>query len=161
MPTGERLQRGFTYLAVLVAVALSAAVLAAIGQRAGLAAERERERELLFRGGEIRRAVLAYQAAEPRGQLPRRLEELVTDRRGGSPRHHLRRLYADPFTGRADWVLITLADGGIVGVHSRASQMRLLLAAGPPAAGDKVSDWEFRVPAVPAQAAPATAVTKP
>ncbi|PTT85495.1 general secretion pathway protein, partial [Pelomonas sp. HMWF004] len=100
-------QRGFSYLAVLFLVAITAAALAALGQAWSTAAQRERERELAFRGGEIAQALLRYQAASPvPGQFPAALEDLLEDRRGPVPRHHLRRLYADPFTGQPDWVLV-------------------------------------------------------
>lgn len=108
MPIGSRRQRGFSYLAVLFLVALTAAGLAALGQAWSTAAQREKERELLFRGGEIARAIAAYVRATPNPpqQYPRRLEDLLVDERGFQPRHHLRRLYVDPFTGKPDWELV-------------------------------------------------------
>lgn len=122
-------QRGFSYLAVLFLVALTAAALAALGQAWSTAAQRERERELIFRGGEIARAIAAYAAATPTPpqQYPRRLEDLLEDRRGAKPRRHLRRLYADPFTQEPDWVLVPEQGqpGAFMGVRSRSPQ-RLL-----------------------------------
>jgi type II secretory pathway pseudopilin PulG len=127
-------QRGFSYLAVLFLVALTAAALAALGQAWSTAAQRERERELMFRGGEIARAIAAYAAATPTPppQYPRRLEDLLDDRRGPKPRHHLRRLYADPFTQEPDWVLVPEPgqSGTFIGVRSRSAQ-RLLKERGP------------------------------
>lgn len=101
-------QRGFSYLAVLFLVALTAAGLAALGQAWSTAAQREREGELEFRGGEIARAIAAYARATPNPpqQYPKSLEVLLTDLRGVRPLHHLRRLYVDPFTGEADWELL-------------------------------------------------------
>jgi type II secretory pathway pseudopilin PulG len=126
-------QRGFSYLAVLFLVALTAAALAALGQAWSTAAQRERERELMFRGGEIARAIAAYAAATPTPpqQHPRRLEDLLDDRRGAKPRHHLRRLYADPFTQEPDWVLVPdpSQPGAFLGVRSRSTQ-RLLRERG-------------------------------
>ncbi len=141
MRTGEPLggrggggsQRGFGYLGLLFFIALTAAALGALGQRWSTAAQRERERELLFRGQAIVRAIESYAAATPqRPAYPQRLEELVEDRRSLRLRHHLRQLYADPFTGEADWELIP-APGpapGILGVRSRSSRP-LLMSRGP------------------------------
>ena len=128
------LQRGYSYLAVLFLVAVTAAGLAALGQAWSTAAQRERERELLFRGGEIARAVAAYAAASPQPpqQYPRSLDDLIADRRGLVVRRHLRRLYVDPFTGKPDWELVPEAGqpGTFSAVRSR-SEHPLLRETGP------------------------------
>ncbi|WP_213083242.1 type II secretion system protein, partial [Escherichia coli] len=101
MRTGKaRHPRGFTYLAVLFLVAITAAGLAALGRSWTTAAQRERERELEFRGGEIARAIASYARAtpNPQAQYPKSWDDLLEDRRGLKARHHLRRLYPDPFT---------------------------------------------------------------
>lgn len=117
-----RRQRGFTYLWLIFALAAIAAALAAIAQPVSLAARREREAELMFRGNEIARALTTYREATPGDakQLPTSLDDLLEDRRGPRMRRHLRRLYPDPFTGAPDWVLVTTDDGRIAGVHSRS-----------------------------------------
>ncbi len=138
-------QRGFSYLAVLFLVALTAAGLAALGQAWSTAAQRERERELAFRGGEIARAIASYMRAAPPGQLPASLDDLLEDRRGPSPRHHLRRAYADPFTGEPDWVLVPdLAQPSrFSAVHSRSEQPLLRTAAPDGTTLRTVQDWVF------------------
>jgi type II secretory pathway pseudopilin PulG len=183
MPIGERTprhrprlrgERGFTYLLLLFSVALMGAGLAALGTQWQVAAQREREAELLFRGLQIRDALERYHALTPAGArpLPLALDELLVDQRGLEPRHHLRRLYADPFSGQADWALLRLADGGIVGVHSRSQRTALrqhdlpvtrlatapaAAATAPPGLADtpltaelaaappRVGDWQFRI----------------
>lgn len=169
MRTGEgRGQGGYSYLAVLFLVALTAAGLAALGQAWGTAAQREKERELAFRGGEIARAMLSYHAAAPTpGQFPASLDDLLEDRRSATPRRHLRRLYADPFTGQPDWVLVPEPGqpGRYSAVRSRAKQP-LLRAASPdgtptPMAADLLfSAWTYqsgpqRPPAPPGAASQA------
>lgn len=116
-------QRGFTYLWLLFVLAAGAAGLAALGARTSTAVQRDREAELMFRGGEIARALAAYQAATPDETkvLPATLRDLLVDERGARTMHHLRRLYVDPFTGKADWELIKTNDGRITGVRSRAA----------------------------------------
>ena len=85
--------------------------------------QREKEDQLLFVGERYMQAIASYYNSFPAGskrRLPRSLEELLNDERFATPAHHLRRLYPDPMTGRADWQLV-LADGGIVGVHSQSA----------------------------------------
>lgn len=142
MPTGERLPgrraaRGMTYLTLLVALAAMGAAAAAVGESLVRQQQRERERELLFRGAQIRSALLSYRAATPDGQppLPATLAQLVEDTRHSPPVHHLRRLYADPFTGEPDWIVLRRADGRVTGVRSRSTRPILTGAAqGPPPA---------------------------
>lgn len=138
MRTGEPrrpgAQRGYSYLGVLFLVTLTAAGLAALGQTWRTAAQREKERELMFRGGEIARAIASYQRATPQppAQSPQSLDDLLLDRRATLPRHHLRKVYVDPFTRAADWELVTdpAQPGRFHAVRSRSDQL-LLMAHGP------------------------------
>lgn len=123
MRTGERRASwGFTYLWLLFLLAVAGLALAASGQRWSGVMQRERERELIFRGQQIAAAIEAYHAvpgvAPP--QWPHSLGDLVEDRRGPHTLRHLRRVYADPFTGAPDWVPILAEDGRWRGVHSRS-----------------------------------------
>jgi hypothetical protein len=54
------------------------------------------------------------------GGGPRQLEDLLVDRRAGGVRRHLRKIYADPLTGRLEWGLVKHPDGSIAGVFSLA-----------------------------------------
>lgn len=144
-----RHRNGFTYPGMLLFVAITAAALAALGQSWSQAAQRERERELEFRGNEIARAIASYvraapQSANPAAVYPLSFDDLLVDRRALNARHHLRRLYADPFTGAADWVLVPAPVGsGFVGVRSR-SERPLLRIHGP--GGEELAqaaDWQF------------------
>jgi len=158
--------RGFTYLGMLFFVAISAAALAALGQHWSTAAQREKERELEFRGQEIARAIASYLKASPvqPPQYPASLDELLEDRRGFRPRHHLRRAYADPFTGKPDWVLVPepTAPGRFGAVHSRSEQPLLRrLGDGDEDLVSRAADWLFAassvVTAAAATAEPASA----
>ena len=155
MAPRRRLEHGFSYLAVLFLVALTGAGLAGLGQAWRTAAQRERERELEFRGGEIARAIASYQRAstvEP-APYPTRLQDLLEDDRGPHIRHHLRRLYADPFTGQADWVLVPdpVNPQRFRAVHSRADTELLRSTAPDGQAIAKASDWVFDPLAVSAR----------
>jgi type II secretory pathway pseudopilin PulG len=109
MRTGELgAERGFTYLWLLFVLALGGVALAALGDQALTRARREREAELRFRGQAIARALALYAERTPVGSLPlpQRLDVLLADPRFPKPLRHLRQLYTDPFTGRADWELV-------------------------------------------------------
>ncbi len=115
---------GFTYIGLLLLLALVGAGLGALGQRWSNTLHRAREAELDFRGQAIQRAIASYWAASaPQGHaLPRDLGDLLEDRRSGDLHRHLRRLYTDPFTGLADWQLVKQEPGGgLLGVRSRAA----------------------------------------
>src|SRR4029453_15475171 len=89
-------QRGFTYLWLLLAIALIAAGLGATAEVASTAARRDKEAELLFAGDQFARAIALYRAAVPASQqYPQQLEELLADKRFPNVRRHLRRVYRD------------------------------------------------------------------
>lgn len=150
MQTGSAGERGFSYLAVLFLVALTSAGLAALGQAWSTAAQRERERELQFRGEAIADAIARYQAAGTTAapELPRSLDDLLEDRRGATVRHHLRQRYADPFTGEADWELVH-PDGDRARFNAVRSRSPLPLLREQSPDGTvlhKASDWLFAAP---------------
>ena len=104
-------QAGYAYLALLILIAIIGVAAAATVQLGGIYRRRMAEKELLFIGGEFQRALASYGANTPLGQpdQPRTLDELVRDPRYPNPVHHLRKLYADPITGKADWLLVMSA----------------------------------------------------
>jgi type II secretory pathway pseudopilin PulG len=123
---------GFTYVWLLIAIAVMAAGLAAIGEVASTAAKREKEAELLFVGDQFARAIAEYHASSPGApQYPQKLEDLLADNRYPNARRYLRRVYPDPMTGRADWGLMRGPGGGIVGVHSQSLERPLKTANFP------------------------------
>jgi type II secretory pathway pseudopilin PulG len=166
MASGRR-QGGFTYAALLLAVAVIGIGLATAGQSWSTAAQREREAELLFIGGEFRDAVRAYYFASPGAQrYPRRLEQLLEDERFPSVRRHLRRVYRDPMTGKRDWVLIEAPGGGIMGVHSRSRGGALKTANFSDANRDlegkaSYADWKFVFQPAPVTESPAPRTSAP
>lgn len=122
MRSGSRARAcgGFTYVALLLGVAVLGVGLAATGEVWSLAQQREQEAELLFVGNQYRRAIGQYFRNTPGGgqRYPERLEDLLEDNRYPMPKRYLRRLYADPLTGRAEWGFIEAPGGGIMGIYS-------------------------------------------
>jgi type II secretory pathway pseudopilin PulG len=114
--------RGAVLLVLLVTLGLLAIGQTVVLELWSVARHRERERNLLFAGEQYRRALASYARLTPAGASPHpaHLEELLEDRRFPRPVAHLRQLWADPFTGRADWQLVRVG-GRIVGVQSRAT----------------------------------------
>lgn len=112
---------GFTYLGILIAVALMGIALSAAGTVWAAASQRDREADLLFVGKAYRDAIRSYYIHSPGvAMYPRELDELIEDKRWPSARRHLRRIYADPMTDRADWDLIRNDAGYLIGVRSRS-----------------------------------------
>lgn len=121
-------QRGFTYIGVLVLVAIAGVALAGVGQLWSTNAKRDREAQLLFVGGEFRRAIGSYYEGSPGvHQFPQALEDLLEDRRLPFVRRHLRKIYVDPMTGGTEWGLIKNGNA-ILGVHSLSTDKPLKTA---------------------------------
>ena len=122
MPTGKPGQQGFTYLFVLMLIALIGMGLAAARSLWHTDAQRAREVELLFVGDQYRQAIRSYyefDQAQPR--LPQSIDELLEDRRRPEIVRHLRRAYRDPFTGGAFMLIRDPDTQGILGVASQST----------------------------------------
>ena len=147
---GVKTQRGFTYLAFLLFVAIAGAGLAAYGELASFGAQREKEAELLFRGEQYREAIASYYKKEQR--YPAKLADLLEDKRYPMPVRHLRRLYKDPITGEDMAIVEVPGGGGVMGVHSRSEDepiksgnfsLKDQAFAEMKAEARKYSDWKF------------------
>ncbi len=144
-------QRGYTYLLVLFLVAAIGAIMGGVGQTWQARAQREKEAELIAIGVEFAHALHRYQDASPEAAqtLPKTLEVLVEDRRFPKPQRHLRRIYHDPITGKAEWG-IERNDAGITGIYSLSDKTPFRRHALPPALGEGAAgaqsyrQWVFR-----------------
>lgn len=152
--------RGFTYIGLLILIALMGIMLAATGLVWHTEMQREKERELLFIGDQFRRAIGAYYDGSPaEKKWPEKLEDLQQDRRYPATQRYLRRLYIDPMTGKADWALVKGPQGEIVGIHSRSDDAPVKQANFGSryenfSGARHYSDWKFLfVPDVPADRA--------
>jgi hypothetical protein len=123
--------------------------MAAFGELASHAAQREKEAELLFVGDAYREAIRQYYESSPAGhkRYPRSLDQLLRDDRFSFNRRHLRRLYRDPMTGK-EWATVEAPEGGIMGVHSvseAAPAKSGSFPAGYEAFEDaaRYADWQF------------------
>lgn len=151
MRTGRHAQSGFTYLYVLMTIALVGIGLAAAGTLWRTEAQRAREAELLFVGDQYRQAIRSYYLLDPaQPRLPASIDALLEDRRRPDVVRHLRRAWRDPMTG-GEFALVYAPDGqGIVGVHSRATDRPFKTAGFAPeneafSGATRYADWRFVV----------------
>ena len=117
-------QRGVTLIFVLVAVTLLGLMAGIAGSSWQTIVQRAKEQELLWRGGQIRKAIGSYYKTAHGGAksgYPASFEQLLKDPRFLSTKRHLRRHYLDPITGD-DWELIKAPNGRIKGVRSRSDK---------------------------------------
>jgi len=143
-------QRGFTYVWVMVAVAILGIGLAAIGPAWADAAKREREQELLRIGRIYAQAIASYHRSSPGSEkrFPPSLEALLLDTRFVGTYRHLRRLYADPMKAGQAWGIVRAPDGSVRGVYSQSADQPLrsepldLEVTVLPAA-TRYSEWQF------------------
>ncbi len=113
-------ERGFTYLGVMAMILVMGIVLAGASEVWRFSIKREKEQDLLFVGNQFRQAIKLYYEHTP-AQSPRypvRLEDLLADPRYPSTQRYLRKIYADPVTGKTAWGLVKGPGGEILGVHS-------------------------------------------
>jgi type II secretory pathway pseudopilin PulG len=170
----RRGQAGFSYLWLLIVIAVMGVGMASVLEVHQTTVRREQETELLWVGRQYVAALESYRAATPADsarpgispqsdprQYPASLDELLKDPRYPGVKRHLRRIYNDPLTGRADWGVVR-HEGRIVAIHSLSTQTPLKRAGFEPAedgfeSAQHHSDWVFAtraaVVAVPAQTA--------
>lgn len=146
-PTG---QEGFTFIAVLAAMMMLALGTQGVMTYVSQQAQREREAELLRIGETYAKAIGAYYESTPGSikQWPRKLEDLLEDRRLVTIQRHMRETYPDPITRSTSWGVVAAPDGGITGVYSpstatpiRTGSIELSSLTLPPAR--RYADWQF------------------
>jgi type II secretory pathway pseudopilin PulG len=137
---------GFTYIAALVIVVIMGIMLGAVGQSMRIIMQREREKELIFRGLQYRDALEQWYAKGMSMPL-KDIKDLLKDPRSANGKRLLRRLYKDPMTGE-DFKVLTDPNLGIYGVASTSNDAPLKKSNFPDILKDlegkeKYSDWQF------------------
>jgi len=114
--------KGFTYPAALAMILVTSISLMGVQKYWSTTMRREREKALLFNGGQIYNAIESYYRAgnQKIGTFPRALKDLLRDPRFGVIKRHLRRIYPDPMTVDGQWQLVLDGQGNIRGVFSRS-----------------------------------------
>jgi type II secretory pathway pseudopilin PulG len=142
----RRSPRGIVYPILLGSILIIGVATAGVAELWTTQIKRDKEEELLFRLGEIRRAIIRYRADHNR--LPKELKDLLDDRTQLQTRRYLRRIYPDPMTGKADWDLKLVVDrtgavSGIEDVHSKSTgkPLRSVTLFGKKAESTTYKDW--------------------
>jgi type II secretory pathway pseudopilin PulG len=148
-------------VAVIVIMAIMAIFLTVAVETVSFQQQREKEEELIFRGNQIVEAIRLFRARN--GRFPLALDELVK----AKPRV-LRKVWADPVTGKPDWEPVFFGEEGtsvgaggtgtappqptpgptpaagaktgpIIGVHSRSCAESIKVFEGR----TRYCDWKF------------------
>jgi len=141
-------QGGFSYLALLFALAIFGIGLAKIGPLSSQLARRSAEAELIRTGLEVERAIASYYYSSPGTipALPRTWDDLLEDRRFVAMKRHLRRVPLDPITRTHDWGVEEIG-GGMIGIYSRSDaaplRRRPIELERSTTGGEHYSDWKF------------------
>lgn len=163
--------KGFIYIALLIGLAIVGISLSAVSEVWTQSRQRERERELLFVGNQIRQAITLYYLGSPPAnhRFPLQLEELLEDVRApDKPGRYLRKLFLDPITNSEKWGEVRLPGGQLVGVYSLSDKEPIKVTGFALRDKDfaektRYSDWVFRsaLPAANPTLAPGASYTAP
>jgi type II secretory pathway pseudopilin PulG len=152
--TGSRadkqlMQGGFTFIGLLVIIAISGIVLSAVGIVWQQDVQRTKEQELLYFGDQYRRAITHYYENSPGGakQFPQKLSQLVLDKRFPTIKRHIRTLYPNPMSADKEWTLIK-EQGRIKGVTTASTAAPIKQAGFDDIYKDfdqakSYADWQF------------------
>ncbi len=160
-------ERAFSYISVLIFMAVMGISLTAGGTYWSTVIKREKEKELLFRGEQIRCAIESYYNGAPGGggtQYPSALNDLLKDSRYLATRRYLRKVYSDPMTRDGQWGLVMAPGGRIKGIFSKSKEKPLKVGNFSEdnksfENAETYSDWRFVYPIE--KDAAATAKTAP
>ena len=137
-------EAGFTYLWLLLVVALMGLGFASVLELHQTTVRRDKETQLLWIGRQYVTALESYRDSSGRAgataqaasasrpfdqrQFPTTLEELLKDSRFPGIKRHLRTIYIDPMTGKREWGLLR-RENRIMGVYSLSADRPIKQAA--------------------------------
>lgn len=148
---GKRRDGGFTYLSLIILVAIIGLVSASTLKLGAVLQRSRAEQQLLDIGAAFSDALQSYADATPAGFPPQppSLKELLKDPRFPGVRRHLRKLFVDPMTGNAEWGVVYLGDKlGVLAVYSLSDAKPVKIGNFPArfeglAGKQKISEWRF------------------
>ena len=161
--TNVNQQRAFTYIGVLVILAVMMMALGAASEIWHSVMQREKEQELLFIGHQFRTAIGKYYA-QSGNRYPPNLEALLESNDLGikdtavKKQRFLRKLYQDPMTNESNWGLVAGPDKRVQGIYSLSEEKPFKTTGFINADADlelakKYSDWKFVYKPLQAQGA--------
>lgn len=140
---------GFSYIGLLIAIAIAGIGLAAAGTVWHQTMQRAREIELLYLGDTYRQAIASYYQSNPTGvkTYPKTLSELLVDKRFPTIKRHIRTLYPNPINPKKPWSLV-VQQGQILGVYVDSDTEPIKKTGFPEIyqsfeKAERYSDWQF------------------
>ena len=148
---GRQGRAGFTYISLIILVAIIGLVGATAIKLGAVMQRSAAERELLNIGAQFSDALQSYAKATPPGQptQPPSLKELLLDPRFPAVRRHLRKIFVDPMTGKAEWGITYVAGTtGVVAVYSLSDAKPVKIGNFPARfqgfeGKQRIADWKF------------------
>lgn len=143
--------RGFTYLSLIIVVAIVGLVAASAIKLGSVLQRSMAEQELLDIGAAFSDALKSYADATPQGMptQPPSLQDLLKDPRFPGTRRHLRKIFVDPMTGKAEWGIVYRGDKiGVLAVYSLSAAKPVKIGNFPARYSgfegkNHISDWKF------------------
>ncbi|MYM65261.1 type II secretion system protein [Pseudoduganella sp. FT55W] len=153
LPRRVKAARGFTYLSLIIVVAIVAMVTASAIKLGSVLQRSRAEQELLDIGAAFSDALKSYADATPQGMptQPPSLKDLLKDPRFPGMRRHLRKIFVDPMTGKAEWGIVYLGDKmGVLAVYSLSDARPVKIGNFPArysgfAGKSRISEWKFAI----------------
>src|SRR6185369_8253835 len=113
---------GFTYIAALFMVVIMGIMMGAVGQSIRVIMQREKEKELIFRGLQYRDAIERWsKKGVPLKDLKDLVEPTVSSNIDRSKDKLLRKLYKDPMTADGKWKTLPNPPDPIQGIYGVVS----------------------------------------
>lgn len=114
---------GYTYVMVLLMVAIIGVGLTAVAEVWSTTAERQKKAQLEWVGRQYVKAIESYYYANVGSvhYYPPNLDALLEDKRYLYQKRHIRELYPNPVSGQRDWTLLLAPGGGIAGLAAPSS----------------------------------------
>jgi len=160
----QRRQHGFTYLSLMILLAIIGLITASSIKLGSVLQRSRAEQELLEIGTAFSDALQSYAEATPAGQptMPATLNDLLRDPRFPTLKRHLRKIFVDPVTGRAEWGIVYAGDHtGVLAVYSLSTARPVKVSNFPQrfasfAGAARISDWKFTTGQMSARLVPAS-----
>lgn len=129
----KRLLQGFTYIALLIGIAVLSVGLTKVSELYAKTAERQKWQQFEWAGQQYVGAIRSYYDSSPGSikRLPPSIQELELDSRFLGVKRHIRELYENPLDDQGRWDYLVGADGGLSGVAGKVD--------------DKIVRFDFRL----------------
>lgn len=142
---------GFTYLSLIILLSIISLITVSALKLGSVLQRSRAEQELLDIGAAFSDALKSYADATPEGQAPQppSLKELLRDPRLPGTRRHLRKIFVDPITGKAEWGIVYLGDKtGVLAVYSLSDARPVKVGNFPLRYSgfegkNRISEWKF------------------